>query len=79
MIDFIPVKMYFPQFSHFIIDANVCTIKVTDLPPYAVAGQGINFTNIINDCSGHRCSKGGRHVQLLHYTTGAFINAEVKD
>lgn len=83
MIDFMPAIIDFmptnPQFGHFIIDANLCAIKVTDLPPYIVTGEEAKFTIITNDCNGNCYSKGGRHIQLLHYTTGAFINAEVKD
>ncbi|XP_065917648.1 tripartite motif-containing protein 2-like [Dysidea avara] len=67
------------NFGHFIIDANVCTSKATDLPPYAVVEQKVEFTIITNECDGRHCSGGGKHIQLLHYATGAFINAEIKD
>ena len=76
--------LYLPRcsshnFGHFIIDANVCTSKATDLPPYAVVEQKVEFTIITNECDGRHCSGGGKHIQLLHYATGAFINAEIKD
>jgi len=76
-MDFVPTEIPLPQFSHF--TTNACTCDVTDLPPYAIAGQEVKFTIITKDSNGDRCAQGGRCIQLLHFVTRDVINAEVQD
>ena len=80
IMEFVPSKESFPQFSHLFthIDPGAC--EVVNLPNHITVGKELQFSIITKYHNGSQCSIGGSQVSVqLQSNTGEVITAQVVD